>query len=114
MTLDNIDEAEPFYAEYARTFHHPEAFADITKQFVLIQDHARDRKTGLMRQAWDESKQAPWANKQTGDSRENWARGMGWYIVALVDTIPFYSEDSPGRKRLVAILNQDAAAVARY
>jgi unsaturated rhamnogalacturonyl hydrolase len=114
MTLDNIDEAEPFYAEYARTFHHPEAFADITKQFVLIQDHARDRKTGLLRQAWDESKQAPWANKQTGESRENWARGMGWYMVALVDTIPFYSEDSPGRKRLVAILDQDAAAVARF
>jgi unsaturated rhamnogalacturonyl hydrolase len=114
MTLDNIDEAEPFYAEYARTFHHPEAFADITKQFVLIQDHARDRKTGLLRQAWDESKQAQWANKQTGESRENWARGMGWYMVALVDTIPFYSEDSPGRKRLVAILDQDAAAVARF
>jgi unsaturated rhamnogalacturonyl hydrolase len=114
MTLDNIDEAEPFYAEYARTFHHPEAFADITKQFVLIQDHARDRKTGLLRQAWDASKQAPWANKQTGDSHENWARGMGWYMVALVDTIPFYSEAAPGRKRLVEILNQDAAAVARY
>jgi unsaturated rhamnogalacturonyl hydrolase len=114
MTLDNIDEAEPFYAEYARTFHHPEAFADITKQFVLIQDHARDRRTGLLRQAWDVSKQAPWANKQTGDSHENWARGMGWYMVALVDTIPFYSEDAPGRKRLVDILNQDAAAVARY
>lgn len=114
MTLDSIDETEPFFAEYARRFHHPEAFADITKQFVLMQDHARDAGTGLLRQGWDESKQLSWANKETGGPSANWARGMGWYMVALVDTIPYYAADDPGRKQLIAILNEDAAAVARY
>ncbi|MGH9590815.1 MAG: glycoside hydrolase family 88/105 protein [Terracidiphilus sp.] len=114
MTLDSIDEAEPFYGEYARTFHHAEVFADITKQFVLMQDHARDAGTGLLRQGWDESKQAAWANKQTGESAADWARAMGWYMVALVDTIQYYPGDDPGRKQLIAILNEDAAAVARY
>ena len=114
MTLDSLSEAEPFYAEYARRFHHAEAFADITKQFVLMQDHARDPSTGLLRQGWDESKKANWANKQTGTSSADWARGMGWYITALVDTIPSYPEDDPGRKQLIAILNDDAAAVVRY
>jgi len=31
-----------FYAEYAATFHHPEAFNDIARQFALIDEHARD------------------------------------------------------------------------
>jgi unsaturated rhamnogalacturonyl hydrolase len=114
MTLDSIDEAEPFYAQYARKFHHPQAFAEITKQFVLMQNHARDARTGLLLQGWDESKQAPWANRQTGDSSADWARGMGWYMAALVDTIPSYPADDPGRKQLISILNADAAAVARY
>lgn len=114
MTLDSIDEAEPFYADYARTFHHRGAFADITKQFVLMQDHARDAKTGLLKQGWDESKQAPWADKTTGASSADWARGMGWYMAALVDTISSYPANDPGRKQLIAILNEDAAPVARY
>ncbi len=114
MTPDSIDEAEPFYAEYAREFHHPEAFADITKQFVLLQEHGRDPETGLIDQGWDESKRERWANKQTGRSSEAWGRGMGWYMAALVDTLPSYPENDPGRRLLIAILNQDAAAVARY
>jgi len=114
MTLDETDEAEPFYAEYALTFHHPEAFPQITRQFVLMQEHARDPKTGLLHQAWDESKQAGWASKETGRSPEAWARGMGWFLAALVDTIPSYPEDDPGRRQLIAILNEDAAAVTRY
>ena len=55
MWLDGLYMAEPFYAEYAATFHHPEAFADITHQFVLMDRHARDPKTGLLYHGWDES-----------------------------------------------------------
>lgn len=114
MTPDSIDEAEPFYAEYAREFHHPEAFADITRQFALIQEHVRDPRTGLIHQGWDESKQERWANQQTGRSAQAWGRGMGWYMAALVDTLPSYPEGDSGRALLIAILNQDAAAVTRY
>ncbi len=114
MTPDGIDEAEPFYAEYAATFHHPEAFADITRQFVLVQEHLRDPKTGLLHQDWDQSRQERWANRQTGMSAEAWGRGMGWYLAALVDTLPSFPQDNPGRARLLAILRADAAAVARY
>ena len=114
MTPDEAYEALPFYANYALTFHHPEVFADITRQFVLLQEHTRDPKTGLLRQAWDESKQERWANKVTGASAQAWGRGMGWYMMALVDTLPEYPGDDPGRGQLIAILAEDAAAVARY
>jgi unsaturated rhamnogalacturonyl hydrolase len=114
MWLDGLYMAEPFYAEYASTFHHPEAFTDITHQFVLLDEHARDAKTGLLYHGWDESKKERWANKETGVSSQFWARGMGWHMMALVDTIAFYPEADAGRKQLIARLERDAAAVARY
>jgi len=114
MWLDGLYMAEPFRAEYASISHHPEDFADITHQFVLMEQHARDPRTGLLYHGWDESKQERWANKQTGDSSEFWARGMGWYMMALVDTLDYYPANDPGRKQLLAILARTAAAVARY
>jgi unsaturated rhamnogalacturonyl hydrolase len=114
MWLDGLYMAEPFYAEYASTFHHPEAFNDITQQFVLMDEHARDAKTGLLYHGWDESKQERWADKQTGLSSQFWARGMGWYMMALIDTLSYYPEEDAGRKQLIEQLNRDAAAVARY
>ncbi len=114
MWLDGLYMAEPFRAEYASISHHPEDFADITHQFVLMEQHARDPKTGLLYHGWDESKRERWASKQTGDSAEFWARGMGWYLMALVDTLDYYPAHDPGRAQLLAILRRAAAAVARY
>ncbi len=114
MWLDGLYMAEPFRAEYAVLSHHPEEFADIAKQFVLMEQHARDPKTGLLYHGWDASKQERWANKQTGDSREFWARGMGWYMMALVDTLDYLPDDAPGRAQLLTILRREADAVARF
>jgi unsaturated rhamnogalacturonyl hydrolase len=114
MWLDGLYMAEPFRAQYASISHHPEDFADITHQFVLMERHARDPKTGLLYHGWDESKQERWANKQTGDSSEFWARGIGWYMMALVDTLDYYPANDPGRKPLLDILQREAAAIARY
>lgn len=113
MWLDGLYMAEPFLAEYASVFQEPKDRAEITRQFVLIEQHTRDPKTGLLYHAWDESKQQPWANRRTGASPVLWARGMGWYLMALVDTLPYYPADDPGRAQLLAILNRTAAAVAR-
>ena len=114
MWLDGLYMAEPFYAQYAATFNEPQDFGDITKQFVLMEQHSRDPKTGLLYHGWDETKQQRWANKETGISPNFWARGMGWYMMALVDTLPYYSENDPGRAKLLGILQRLATAVAKY
>jgi unsaturated rhamnogalacturonyl hydrolase len=114
MWLDGLYMAEPFYAEYAAIFQKPDVFADTTRQFVLIYEHARDPKTGLLYHAWDASKKQAWADKGTGLSSVFWARGMGWYMMALVDSLPYYSPDDPGRAKLLAILNSLAASVVRH
>jgi unsaturated rhamnogalacturonyl hydrolase len=114
MWLDGLYMAAPFYADYAATFHHPEAFKDITHQFALVDAHMRDGTSGLLYHGWDESKQERWADKQTGLSSQFWARGMAWYMMALVDTLPYYPQDDPGRRELLTQLEGDAAAVAKY
>ena len=114
MWLDGLYMAEPFRAEYASISHHPEEFKDITRQFVLMEQHVRDPKTGLLYHGWDASKQERWANKQTGDSQEFWARGIGWYMMALVDTLDYYPEGDPGRAQLMAILRREAVAIMRF
>jgi unsaturated rhamnogalacturonyl hydrolase len=114
MWLDGLYMAEPFRAEYAKLSQNPQEFADITKQFELIEEHARDAKTGLLYHGWDASKQERWANKDTGDSSQFWARGIGWYMMALVDALDYYPESDPGRAKLINILRREAVAVRRY
>ena len=57
MWLDGAYMAEPFRAAYAVTFQEPGDFDDIAKQLLLMDEHMRDAKTGLMKHGWDESKQ---------------------------------------------------------
>ena len=114
MWLDGLYMAEPFYSEYAATFHEQSAFDDIAKQFILMESHARDPKTGLLYHGWDESKQQRWADPATGHSANFWDRAMGWYAMALVDTLEFFPRTHPQRAELIAILNRLAKAVAKY
>ena len=114
MWLDGLYMAEPFYAEYAATFGEAEAFEDIAKQFILMERHARDAKTGLLYHGWDESKQQRWADKTTGRSPHFWGRAMGWYAMALVDALEHFPADHPRRAELIAILGRLAAAVEKY
>ncbi|MET0624011.1 MAG: glycoside hydrolase family 88 protein [Pyrinomonadaceae bacterium] len=114
MWLDGLYMGEPFYAEYARLFGEPEAFDDIAKQFVLMETHSRDAKTGLLYHGWDESKEQRWADKTTGRSPHFWGRAMGWYAMALVDTLEHFPAGHPRRGELIAILGRLAAAVEKY
>lgn len=114
MWLDGLYMAEPFYAEYAATFDEPEAFDDIAKQFILMERHARDPQTGLLYHGWDESRKQRWADPQTGHSPNFWGRAVGWYAMALVDTLDYFPANHPKRGELVAILKRLAEAIAKY
>ena len=105
MWLDGLYMGEPFYAEYAATFGETEAFEDIARQFTLMETHSRDAKTGLLYHGWDESRQQRWADKATGRSPHFWGRAMGWYAMALVDTLEHFPETHPRRGELIAILD---------
>jgi unsaturated rhamnogalacturonyl hydrolase len=114
MWLDGLYMGQPFYAEYAKVFHEDTAFNDIARQFILMERHARDSRTGLLYHGWDESRQQRWANKQTGLSPHFWGRALGWYGMAMVDVLDHFPEKHPGRDSIIGILNRFAAAVTKY
>jgi unsaturated rhamnogalacturonyl hydrolase len=114
MWLDGLYMGEPFYAEYAATFHEDADFDDIARQFVLMELHSRDAKTGLLYHAWDESRKQRWANPTTGRSPHFWGRAMGWYAMALVDTLDYFPERNARQETLIKILERLAVAVQKY
>ena len=107
MWLDGLYMQGPFYAQYAAVLAEPEAaaadIADIEHQFTLIGSMARDAKTGLLYHAWDESKKQKWANPGTGCSPHFWGRALGWYCMALADTLKFIPPSH--EKTITAISN---------
>lgn len=113
MWLDGLYMAQPFYAEYAMLMNEDTAFNDIANQFIWMEKHARDPKTGLLYHGWDESKQMKWADPQTGLSKHFWSRAMGWYATALVDALDFIPAEHTKRQTLVDILNRLVNAIEK-
>lgn len=60
---------------------------DIYLQFTLLWQHCGNATTGLLYHGYDATKQATWAGRATGSSPVVWGRSLGWYAMALVDTI---------------------------
>ncbi|MBZ4043973.1 glycoside hydrolase family 88/105 protein [Flavobacterium hibisci] len=114
MWLDGLYMGEPFYAEYTATFEGGKNLDDVAHQFEQIQLHATDPATGLLYHGWDESKQMPWANKETGNSPNFWSRALGWYVMALVDALDYFPKEHPKQKELVGYLNKVSESLAKY
>jgi unsaturated rhamnogalacturonyl hydrolase len=113
MWLDGIYMASPFLVEYARCFNEPSIFEDVTRQIRLIEEHTRDNQTGLLYHAWDEQKVQRWADPLTGRSPHFWGRGIGWFVMALVDVLDALPQDQAHRPDLIAFLNRTAQALVK-
>ncbi|MGG9972071.1 glycoside hydrolase family 88/105 protein [Ferruginibacter sp. SUN002] len=113
MWLDGLYMVEPFWAEYAQHFNEPESFNDIAKQFIQMEAHARDSKTGLLYHGWDESRKEKWSDSITGLSQNFWGRAMGWYGMALVDVLDYFPVGHPKRDSLISILRRYSKAVLK-
>lgn len=114
MWLDGLYMGDTFYAQYAAQFHQDAALDDAAKQFILMEQHARDPKTGLLYHGWDYSKKQKWADPKTGLSPNFWGRADGWYAMALVDVLDYLPESNPKRAEIIAILNRLAVAITKY
>jgi unsaturated rhamnogalacturonyl hydrolase len=112
MWLDGIYMATPFLMEFAAAFGEPDTFDDAAHQIVLIESHTRDSRTGLLYHGWAESGSPPWADPQTGHSPSFWGRAIGWYAMALVDSLDYLPLDHPQRAQVVTILDTTLAALA--
>ena len=111
--LDGVYMAGPFLAEYAATYNEPDAFDEVVREILLVEQHLRDSGTGLFYHGWDESRLQRWANPDTGCSPHFWGRAIGWYAMAIVDVLDTLPAAHPERDRISAILGRLVSAVAR-
>ena len=85
--LDGLYMCQPFYMEYETRFNDKKNYADIFSQFFNVAENMRDPKTGLYYHAYDSSREMFWCDKVTGLSQNFWLRALGWYSMALLDTL---------------------------
>lgn len=102
MWLDGLYMAEPFYAEYVvRRFAGTERFdslrRDIVRQFTAAAGHTFDPATRLYRHAADVSRSMFWCDPSTGQSQHVWGRALGWYAMAIVETLQYLGVDETTR-----------------
>lgn len=90
--LDGLYMAQPFYMQYELTYNHGANCMDSYHQFLNVYRLMRDLRNGLYYHAYDDSKEAFWCDKVTGLSDNFWLRALGWYAMALIDTMEVMPE----------------------
>ncbi len=93
--LDGLYMGQPFYMEYETRFNGRKNYGDIFAQFAAVVKHMRDEKTGLYYHGYDASREVFWCDRETGLSKNFWLRALGWYSMALLDTL---SKCEPGEE----------------
>jgi len=113
MWLDGIYMGDVFKAEYVSRYmtDNPAEWEDVILQYTLVGKHTYDPANGLYRHGWDESREQRWSDPQTGQSAHVWGRGMGWYMMALVDALDYIPEGTPGRDSLITIFADGCEAL---
>jgi len=109
MWIDGIYMAEPFITRYGYNFGDQDfCYNTAAFQSLLIASHAKNSQINLLYHGWDQDRNAGWANPITGLSTEFWSRGMGWYVMALVDILEYLPVNHPDYNSLLILL-QDIA-----
>ncbi|KAJ8082576.1 hypothetical protein PM082_008431 [Marasmius tenuissimus] len=105
--LDGIYMGDVFYAQYTKNFQstNTSAWADIEKQFKLMYDNTLQTSgLGLLYHGYDYSHSTVWASSDRGHSPEVWDRALGWYMMALVDTLEIIPSSNSAYATLLKIL----------
>lgn len=93
------------------------AIDDLQYQLDLIWNHTRNASSGLLVHGYDDSRTAVWADPVTGASPYVWDRSLGWFAMALVDTLDLLSTTScefPGfEARLLDMLRSLAVPIVQ-
>jgi unsaturated rhamnogalacturonyl hydrolase len=91
--LDGLYMAQPFYMAYETQFNQKKNYKDIMEQFENVRKYLYNEDKKLYYHGYDEARVQPWADKVTGLSSNFWLRAIGWYLMALIDTMDEMSEE---------------------
>lgn len=89
--LDGLYMVLPFYVKYANLFmddtEKEKAYSDVYSQFFNVEKLMKDSKTGLYYHCYDSSKSMYWCDKNTGLCENFWLRALGWFSMAMLDSL---------------------------
>lgn len=114
MWLDGLFMASPFLAHYGKVFEEPAMFDEVAKQIILMDKHGYDAEKGLWYHAWSEPRDRAWANPKTGTSPNFWGRAVGWYAMAVVDSLDFFPPTHPEVDHIGEIMRKIADGIVRW
>ncbi len=96
MMLDGIYMASTFLAKYGALFNDAVATDEAAFQTMIIYSHVYNASNKLVYHAWNYDKTTySWSNATTGVSSQVWSRGVGWYMMALVDILEYLPTNHP-------------------
>ena len=90
---------QPFYMQYELTYNNGKNCLDSYNQFLNVYKLMRDLRNGLYYHAYDDSREMFWCDKVTGLSDNFWLRALGWYAMALIDTMEVMPDDTLGAEK---------------
>lgn len=81
-------------------------FDEAAQQIIAIERRLRKGTSGLLYHGWDESRNASWADRETGLSCDVWSEGLGWYALILVEALELFPADHPHRGPIETLLRE--------
>ncbi len=111
--LDGLYMEGPFSAQYSSRHGDMAGVDDIAGQIITSYSLMRDKETGLLYHAYDESRGMKWSDDETGLSPHFWSRSIGWFLMAAVDVLDSVPLSHPRRDALIAIVKELSASVLR-
>lgn len=113
--LDGMYMGQPFYMQYEVEYNNCANCKDSYNQFLNVYEKLRDPKTGLYYHGYDYSRKAFWCDKVTGLSRNFWLRALGWYAMALIDTVSVMPDSMTEEKeKLSSIYKELIDSMLKY
>lgn len=112
--IDGVFMGGMFLTRYGKEFGDITCFDEAALQIITLAKHCRKGNTGIFLHAFDETKQAFWADPITGLSPEVWSEGLGWYALILVETLTWMPANHPQRRKVMEILLELLEALKRY
>ena len=113
--LDGLYMGQPFYMEYEARYRDCAGCQDSYQQFLNVYRLMREPLNGLYYHAYDDSREMFWCDKVTGLSDSFWLRALGWYAMALIDTMAVMPQSmSEEKKELNRIYHELIDAMLPY
>jgi len=112
--VDGVFMGQMFLTKYGKYVGDTQyCFDEAAKQIIGMHTYLLKGNSGLLYHGYDETKQARWANPETGMAPEVWSEGLGWYALILVETLEIMPKDHKDYQTMVKITQELMAGLKK-